>query len=113
MHTNPNAMFFVRENIDVMIPAADCPELFRRRLFQPIGNEQSKQRDAVARAFSELYAAQQQEFPSECREADYERRIKMAYPIHPELFDRVASVRIARLPHPMSKPTPEREILSV
>ena len=46
-------------------------------------------RDAVARAFSEFYGSQQQEFPSECREADYERRIKMAYPIHPELFDRL------------------------
>jgi hypothetical protein len=29
------------------------------------------------------------QFPSECREADYERRLKMAYPIHPELFDRL------------------------
>src|ERR1700737_4197911 len=57
--------------------------------FQPLGNEGAKQRDAVARAFSELYASQQQEFPSECREADYERRIRMAYPIHPELFDRL------------------------
>ncbi len=64
-------------------------EIVRRRLFQPLSNETAKQRDAVARAFSELYSSQQQEFPSECREADYERRIKMAYPIHPELFDRL------------------------
>jgi predicted AAA+ superfamily ATPase len=64
-------------------------EIVRRRLFQPISNERAKQRDAVARAFSELYGSQQQEFPPECREADYERRIKMAYPIHPELFDRL------------------------
>jgi hypothetical protein len=27
--------------------------------------------------------------PPECREAGYERRIKAAYPIHPELFDRL------------------------
>ena len=64
-------------------------EIVRRRLFQPLTNEKAKQRDAVARAFSELYGSQQQEFPAECREADYERRIKMAYPIHPELFDRL------------------------
>jgi predicted AAA+ superfamily ATPase len=64
-------------------------EIVRRRLFQPLSNEKARQRDAVARAFSELYGSQQQEFPSECREADYERRIKMAYPIHPELFDRL------------------------
>jgi predicted AAA+ superfamily ATPase len=66
-------------------------EIVRRRLFQPLTNEQAKQRDAVARAFSELYGSQRQEFPPECREADYERRIKMAYPIHPELFDRLYS----------------------
>jgi predicted AAA+ superfamily ATPase len=64
-------------------------EIVRRRLFQPLTNENAKQRDAVARAFSEFYGSQQQEFPSECREADYERRITMAYPIHPELFDRL------------------------
>jgi predicted AAA+ superfamily ATPase len=64
-------------------------EIVRRRLFQPLNNERAKQRDAVARAFSELYGSQQQEFPPECREADYERRVKMAYPIHPELFDRL------------------------
>src|SRR5438445_13571740 len=64
-------------------------EIVRRRLFQPLNNEGAKQRDAVARAFSELYGSQQQEFPPECREANYERRIKMAYPIHPELFDRL------------------------
>lgn len=64
-------------------------EIVRRRLFEPLSNEKSNLRDAVARAFSELYGSQQQEFPPECREADYERRIKMAYPIHPELFDRL------------------------
>jgi predicted AAA+ superfamily ATPase len=64
-------------------------EIVRRRLFMPLNAEQYKQRDAVARAFSELYGSQHQEFPPECREADYERRMKMAYPIHPELFDRL------------------------
>ena len=64
-------------------------EIVRRRLFQPLSGDQFVARDAVARAFVELYGSQQQEFPSECREADYERRIKMAYPIHPEMFDRL------------------------
>jgi hypothetical protein len=64
-------------------------EIVRRRLFQPLSGDHFVARDAVARTFSELYALQQQEFPSECREADYERRMKMAYPIHPELFDRL------------------------
>lgn len=64
-------------------------EIVRRRLFQPITGENFIARDAVARAFSDLYGSQHQEFPLECREANYERRIKMAYPIHPELFDRL------------------------
>jgi predicted AAA+ superfamily ATPase len=64
-------------------------EIVRRRLFQPLSNEQAKGRDIVAHAFSEMYGAESQEFPAECREADYERRLKMAYPIHPELFDRL------------------------
>jgi predicted AAA+ superfamily ATPase len=64
-------------------------EIVRRRLFQPMAVDQFPARDAVARAFVEMYGSQHQEFPMECREADYERRIKMAYPIHPELFDRL------------------------
>ena len=64
-------------------------EIVRRRLFQPLTDSQAVQRDAVAHSCSELYKTQSQEFPSECREASYERRIKMAYPIHPEMFDRL------------------------
>src|SRR5207245_6793342 len=47
------------------------------------------QRDAAVRAFCDLYRSQQAEFPSATREADYERRMQVAYPIHPELFDRL------------------------
>jgi len=67
-------------------------EIVRRRLFQPITQAQDfAARDAVAKTFTELYRTQSQEFPSDCREGDYERRIKAAYPIHPELFDRLYS----------------------
>src|SRR5579863_2053581 len=65
-------------------------EIVRRRLFEPLGDQaQFKDRDVVARAFAELYRNQHQEFPPECRDADYEKRIKAAYPIHPEIFDRL------------------------
>ncbi len=67
-------------------------EIVRRRLFEPITDTKLfAQRDLVAQTFVEMYGSQQNEFPSECRETDYERRIKMAYPIHPELFDRLYS----------------------
>lgn len=65
-------------------------EIVRRRLFKPMTDAALfKDRDVVARSFSDLYRTQQAEFPPECRESDYEQRIKMAYPIHPEVFDRL------------------------
>ncbi|GAB6187537.1 Swt1 family HEPN domain-containing protein [Thermopirellula anaerolimosa] len=67
-------------------------EIVRRRLFQPLSDPAKfVDRDRVARAFVEMYGGQQQEYPGNCREASYERRIKAAYPIHPELFDRLYS----------------------
>ncbi|KYC37155.1 AAA+ family ATPase [Scytonema hofmannii PCC 7110] len=72
--------------------AEESFEIVRRRLFQPLTDANLfVARDAVVRAFSEMYRSQAQEFPSECREADYERRLREAYPIHPELFDRLYS----------------------
>lgn len=65
-------------------------EIVRRRLFEPLADQaQFKDRDVVSRAFAELYRTQHQEFPPECRDADYEKRLKAAYPIHPEIFDRL------------------------
>lgn len=65
-------------------------EIVRRRLFKDLADTQAHTaRDATARTFSEYYRANEAEFPSECREAEYEKRIVAAYPIHPELFDRL------------------------
>lgn len=65
-------------------------EIVRRRLFEPLSETgQFKDRDVVARAFADLYRTQQQEFPPECRDSGYEQRLKAAYPIHPEIFDRL------------------------
>lgn len=65
-------------------------EIVRRRLFEPlIEKSQYVARDTVAKAFFDLYSTQAAEFPPECRESDYEKRLKAAYPIHPEIFDRL------------------------
>src|SRR5712692_5006671 len=65
-------------------------EIVRRRLFQPITDpELFVARDAVVRAFADEYRKSPQEFPSEASKGDYERRMRAAYPIHPELFDRL------------------------
>ncbi|MBA3352433.1 MAG: ATP-binding protein, partial [Blastocatellia bacterium] len=64
-------------------------EIVRRRLFEPLTGDQFKNRDVVARAFADLYRAQHAEFPPECRDSEYETRLKAAYPIHPEIFARL------------------------
>lgn len=65
-------------------------EIVRRRLFEPlVEKDQFVARDTVARAFYDQYRTQGQEFPPECRETGYEGRLKAAYPIHPEVFDRL------------------------
>ena len=70
--------------------AEESFEIVRRRLFQPMLDPgQFKARDVVARAFADLYRTQREEIPAECHEVGYEQRIKAAYPIHPEVFDRL------------------------
>ncbi|MEA2827750.1 MAG: hypothetical protein QOG43_2189 [Actinomycetota bacterium] len=64
-------------------------EIVRRRLFDDLPADAAPARDAVVKAFGQLYRAQKAEFPSGCSEGDYERRLTAAYPIHPELFDRL------------------------
>ncbi len=64
-------------------------EIVRRRLFEPFDADAMRKRDAVAKAFREEYAKGHREFPAACKEPTYEQRLKDAYPIHPELFDRL------------------------
>jgi len=64
-------------------------EIVRRRLFQPIPGDLIAARDATIREFMDFYRAHPNDFPSKCRESSYERRMQAAYPIHPELFDRL------------------------
>ena len=72
--------------------AEESFEIVRRRLFEPLDGEDAfRLRDVTARAFADLYRAQRSEFPSECNKTDYEKRIQAAYPIHPEIFDRLYS----------------------
>jgi hypothetical protein len=70
--------------------AEESFEIVRRRLFQPVTDSNLfASRDAVCRAFADYYRNQKAEFPSACSEVAYERRLQAAYPIHPELFERL------------------------
>lgn len=62
-------------------------EIVRRRLFEPISDAPA--RDAVCRAFAELYRQEGSKVPSRTQEARYQQRLLQAYPIHPEVFDRL------------------------
>jgi predicted AAA+ superfamily ATPase len=62
-------------------------EIVRRRLFEPVRDAQS--RDAVCRAFADAYIGEGSKLPSETQQARYFNRLVQAYPIHPEVFDRL------------------------
>jgi len=62
-------------------------EIVRRRLFEDCKDE--KGREEVCKAFSKMYSKESDSFPNECKEASYLERLKEAYPIHPEVFDRL------------------------
>ena len=64
-------------------------EIVRRRLFEDIPAEKIPERDAAVRGFVDFYRQNSNEFPAGTAEADYERQMRAAYPIHPELFDRL------------------------
>ncbi|OGR05786.1 MAG: hypothetical protein A2511_04565 [Deltaproteobacteria bacterium RIFOXYD12_FULL_50_9] len=62
-------------------------EIVRRRLFNPVTDVKAK--DSVCRAFANAYIAEGSKLPTETQEAKYFDRLMQAYPIHPEVFDRL------------------------
>ncbi len=62
-------------------------EIVRRRLFTNINDKLAA--ETVCREFADYYIANGAEFPRETQESRYFDRLKHAYPIHPEVFDRL------------------------
>jgi predicted AAA+ superfamily ATPase len=81
----------IRRTADQWRPAnsRESFEIVRRRLFEDTDAAGQADIDVVARTFTEFYARHRGEFPSGTAEPGYEDRIKAAYPIHPEFFDRL------------------------
>ncbi len=71
------------------IKANEGFEIVRRRLFEKVLDEKSK--EEVCKAYSKLYLKEKSNFPNECREKNYYDRLKESYPIHPEVFERLYS----------------------
>lgn len=75
------------ESVWKPVAAEESFEIVRRRLFQSVGD--AGEREAVCKAFAELYRANGGKFPQETLESGYLDRMMQSYPIHPEIFDRL------------------------
>lgn len=64
-------------------------EIVRRRIFKAFGREQDAARDLVVSKFMDHYLRYASEVPSEVMQPGYRAAMRTAYPIHPELFDRL------------------------
>jgi len=62
-------------------------EIVRRRLFEPVKDVAAQ--EGVCRAFADAYKQEGSKLPSKTQEAHYHDRLMQAYPLHPEVFDRL------------------------
>ena len=69
------------------VTATESFEIVRRRLFAT--KIDFPARDAVIDAFGDMYRNASGEFPSGVAEREYREHMTSAYPIHPELFERL------------------------
>ncbi|WP_108718589.1 Swt1 family HEPN domain-containing protein [Miniimonas sp. S16] len=69
--------------------SAESFEIVRRRLFTEPDGVARADVAAVARQYAMFYQEHTGSFPRETTKGEYEERIRSAYPIHPELFDRL------------------------
>lgn len=69
--------------------ARESFEIVRRRLFAEPDADARADIAAIARQFTQFYGRHTGEFPREVIDPAYEDRVRAAYPIHPELFDRL------------------------
>jgi len=64
-------------------------EIVRRRIFKPLTAEAIGGRDLVVSKFMDFYMRNANIVPSEVQQPQYRDVMKAAYPIHPEMFDRL------------------------
>ncbi|MEV7638564.1 Swt1 family HEPN domain-containing protein [Streptomyces rubiginosohelvolus] len=81
----------IGRNADDWRPANNIEsfEIVRRRLFEEPDAVALADISAVAKQYVKYYQENTGFFPRETTTGEYEQRIRTAYPIHPELFDRL------------------------
>ena len=75
------------ESVWKPVSAIESYEIVRRRLFTEVSDYPA--RDAVVNAFHRMYGNNRTDYPRDASEGEYQRRMRQAYPIHPELFERL------------------------
>lgn len=71
----------------LLLATEEAFEIVRRRLFAEIRDPAAK--DKVCRAFADHYVTHAADLPGETQEGQYLERMRAAYPIHPEVFERL------------------------
>ncbi len=71
-------------------PASDVEtfEIVRRRLFEPLDEDNERAARKVVEAFRRFYRDNPSDFPPEVRERAYQELMTRTYPIHPEVLKR-------------------------
>ena len=62
-------------------------EIVRRRLFKDVGGENAPHKDNTITQFMRMYEKESDSFPQGSAQSDYKDKLRISYPIHPELFD--------------------------
>ena len=75
------------ESVWKPVSAEESYEIVRRRLFSEVADYPA--RDAVTNAFHKMYTDSKSDYPPAAAEGDYRRKMRQAYPIHPEFFERL------------------------
>ena len=77
------------ESVWKPVSETESYEIVRRRLFGEISAADYPARDAVVNAFYDMYRSAKSDYPAACVDGNYLQLMKDAYPVHPELFERL------------------------
>jgi len=75
------------ESVWKPVATEEAFEIVRRRLFADSGDKEAITK--VCRAFYAFYREHSNDFPPDAQSAEYLERMRRAYPVHPEIFDRL------------------------
>lgn len=73
------------ESIETPVQGEEVYSIIRRRLFEPIRDDTAVRE--IVESYIQKYQEHKEELPGKAREADYRRKLEMAFPFHPDVID--------------------------